>query len=475
MGSTTPHRSRRARRVGLLVVALTTAAGVVSAACSAPTKSTTAGAATASSTTTTIDPGAGPTKISGSLRSTEVAQGFDRPSALANRPMRNQLWIAERAGRLRVVQLEVDWNLETGQSVRSGFNTLPGTVLDISGDVSLEGARGVLGMAFSTDARTLFLSWVNPRGEIVVASWSVTDPVPPPTTTTTVAPTPVNPSTSSTSSTTPTTRPGPTTTTTIEREPLPAPVVEGRTRRILLTIPHGGTTNFGGQLALGRDGYLYIGVGDTDRGAETKDAQNTESLVGKILRIDPGGANLAESYTIPASNPWVKGGGAPVVFTIGVNDPLRFSFDRSTGDLWVGDAGAGATQEVVLLTAATGAGRGANLGWPIVEGSKQAPSGAPRGLVAPLLAFDSAGPECPVIGGYVYRGSAMRDLRGVYIYGERCSGTISGLLQRRGQVLDNRSMNANVGANVLTAFAQDDQGELYVLLSSGSVRRLAAG
>lgn len=471
MGSSTSHRRRRTPAVRTGVALLTVVAGIIGVACSAPDRSTSAAASATSSTSTSIDPGSGPTSITTSLRTTEVAQGFDRPTAMANRPMRNQLWIAERAGRVRVVALAADWNLEAGRSVRGGYHTYPETVLDISGDVSQTGERGVLGIAFSTDGTTVFLSWVNGRGEIVVASWSVTDAVPP--TTTTVAPTPALPSTGD-SSTTTTARTGPTTTTTIDRTPLPVPTVQGRTRRNLLSIPREGDTNYGGHLALGRDGYLYIGVGDATQGATVRNAQDPESLLGKILRIDPGGATMAAPYAIPASNPWAKGNGAPPVFTIGVHDPLRFSFDRLNGDLWVGDAGEGATQEVVLLSAASGAGRGANLGWPLVEGTNAPPAGAPAGIVAPILSFDSSGGNCPVIGGYVYRGQAISSLRGVYVYGDRCSGAVSGLLQRRGKLLDTKPLGPRVGTDVLTAFGQDDQGELYVLLTSGNLLRLVA-
>lgn len=471
MGSITPHRRRRAPAVHTGVAVFTVMVGIVAAACSAPERAADVAASATSTTTSSIDPGSGPTSITTTLRTTEVARGFDRPAALANRPMRNQMWIAERAGRVRVVALEADWSLETGRSIRGGYHTYPETVLDISGDVSQTGERGVLGIAFSTDGNTVFLSWVNGRGEIVVASWSVSDPVA--TTTTTAPPTPALPLTPDSSSTT-TTRSGPTTTTTVERTPLPAPTVQGRTRRNLLSIPREGDTNYGGHLSLGRDGFLYIGVGDATQGGNTGNAQDPESLLGKILRIDPGGGTMAEAYSIPASNPWAKGNGAPPVFTIGVHDPLRFSFDRQNGDLWVGDAGAGATQEIVLLSAATGAGRGANLGWPLVQGSDAPPSDAPDGIVAPILSFESGGGNCPVIGGYVYRGQAISSLRGVYVYGDRCSGAVSGLLQRRGKLLDSKPLGPRVGADVLIAFGQDDQGELYALLSNGNLLRLIA-
>ncbi len=464
--SPTPSDRRDLRRRGLAAV-VTLVVGIVLVACTAPASETTT-ASTAASSTTTTDPGSGPTSITANLRTVEVASGFDDPTMMVNRPMRNQLWVAERAGRIRVVTIETDWNLETGQTQRGGYRPFPGTVLDISSDVATDGEKGLLGIAFSTDARTLFLNYVNRSGEIIVASWNVNDPTPPPPTT--VAPPPVDPAAPSTTTTTRAN--ASTTSSTALRSPLLPPEVDGRSKRVMLSIPHGGTSNFGGQIALGRDGFLYVGVGDATMGAAERSAQDTESLLGKILRIDPGGATFVEAYAIPPSNPFARGGGAAPVFTIGIQNPLRFSFDRSNGDLWLGDAGAGRTQEIVLLTAASGGGSGVNLGWPLVEGTRAADGDAPSDLVPPLVAFESGADGCPVIGGYVYRGAAITELRGVYVYGDRCSGAVSGVLQRRGRVLDRKPLGPQLAADRLSSFAEDDQGELYVVLTNGSIQRL---
>ena len=470
----TPSRGvRRAAGIRTVVAVLTVVTGIAVVACTAPPKATTAAEAATSTTSTVVDAGTGPTTITKSLRTVEVAGGFNQPVAMVNRPMRNQLWLVERPGYVRVVMLETDWNLETGQTQRGGYKTYPYPVVDIAGDVSTDGERGVLGIAFSTDARTLYMSWVNRKGEIVVASWNVTDPPPPPVTT--LPPPPVDPTAPSTSAAPTTTRPNASTTsTTALRSQIPPPVVDTGSRRVLFTIPHDGNTNYGGQLALGRDGYLYIGVGDSTKGSNDRSAQNTDSLIGKILRVDAGAANYAAAYAIPPTNPYEGGGGAAPVFLLGVQNPLRFSFDRSNGDLWIGDAGAGRTQEIDWLPASQGGGRGANLGWPYVEGSKDPANDAPSKLTAPILAFEAQSDGCAVIGGYVYRGAAIPDLQGVYVYGDRCSGTVSGLLQRRGRVLDKKPLGPQVGANTLASFGQDDQGELYVLLSNGSLQRLVA-
>jgi len=203
---------------------------------------------------------------------------------------------------------------------RNGFKTYPGAVFDISSDVASDGERGLLGIAFSTDARSLFLSYVNKKGEIVVASWNVSDPVPPPVTI------PAPPAPGPTVPGAPTTTAAPTSTTTQVLPVIPAPVVDAGSKRTLLTIAREGTTNYSGQLTLGRDGFLYIGVGDSPNGGVEKAAQNPESLLGKILRIDPGGATLADPYAIPPGNPFAAGGESSADLVIGRAEPSPIQF-----------------------------------------------------------------------------------------------------------------------------------------------------
>ena len=240
-----------------------------------------------------------------------------------------------------------------------------------------------------------------------------------------------------------------------------------------MTIAHEGTTNYAGQLTLGRDGYLYIGVGDTPTGTTEKAAQNPESLLGKILRIDPGGATFTDPYAIPPDNPFAKGGGAPPVWTLGAQNPLRFSFDRANGNLWVADAGRVQFGEIDYLPAASGAGEGANLGWPVKDGKENGPTAdpSPSSAVPPIAVTPNKGADCPVIGGFVYRGS-VTEFQGVYVYGDFCSGTVKGLLQRKGVLLDDKAVGPQLGTNSIVAFAEDSQAELYVLTASGSVQRL---
>jgi glucose/arabinose dehydrogenase len=429
-------------------------------------------------TTTTLgDPGPGPMAIDSSLRLDPVmASGLNSPTVVANRPMRNQLWIGEKAGRVRVVTIETDWDLTEGRVKRGGYKLETRAVLDISDLVDTEGERGLLGLAFSTDARTLFVDYTDKKGDVVVASYVVTDaPVVPPTTTTTV-----RRSTSTIAATTTTTVDPSASTTTIDplRGELGVTTVDPSSRIVLLTIPHADKTNHnGGQLAIGPDGYLYIGVGDGGGSGDPQgNAQDSESLLGKILRIDPGQSSIIAPYNIPPTNPYIDEGGSPEVWILGVRNPWRFSFDRSNGDLWIGDPGESSLEEIDRLPSSTGPGRGANLGWNWFEGSKRFEKDGtpPDDLVAPIHTYSHSDGACSVIGGYVYRGPAIPSLQGTYIFGDYCTGEVSGLLSRRGVLLDTKALGPKVEQNSLVSFGQDDQGELYVLSSSGGLFRLVS-
>lgn len=464
----TRHRTTPALRAlaGLAALAL----GAALVACTAPAKSSTDASSAATTPTTAVDTGSGPTSITKTMRAVEVAGGFSNATNIVSRPMRNQLWVTQRPGVVSAIEIKTTWNLELGQTQRNGFKAFPTPILDISGDVSTEGQRGLLGIAFSTDARQLYLSYVNRKGELVIAAWTVTDT--PPTPITIPAPPPPAPTVpGAPAPSTTTTVPATSTSTTVPV--MPPPTIDPSSRRILMTIAHEGTTNYAGQLTLGRDGYLYIGVGDTPTGTTEKAAQNPESLLGKILRIDPGGATFTDPYAIPPDNPFAKGGGAPPVWTLGAQNPLRFSFDRANGNLWVADAGRVQFGEIDYLPVASGAGEGANLGWPVKDGKENGPTAdpSPSSAVPPIAVTPNKGADCPVIGGFVYRGS-ITEFQGVYVYGDFCSGTVKGLLQRKGVLLDDKAVGPQLGTNSIVAFAEDSQAELYVLTASGSVQRL---
>lgn len=427
-----------------------------------------------------VDLGPGPTSFNAEIKLEEVADGLEEPIAMTNRPMRNQLWIAERAGRIRVVTKDTNWDSSSGKVVRDGYTLTPEPVLDLSAITSSEGERGLLGLAFSSDGRTLYVDHTEANGDIVVASYTVTDPLDfsgAPTTTTTTRPgsRPKEPTTRS--ETAPSPRSGPRT-----PGPVPRPRIDPASRIVLLTIDHRGAKDHnGGQLTLGPDGYLYIGVGDGGRSTDAMNAADPQSLLGKILRIDPAVSDGPLPYSIPADNPFVQGDGAAPVWALGLRNPWQFSFDRRGGDLWIVDAGQRSPEE--LNRVAVGSEGGIDLGWPSRDGdqlvanddgadSAETSSSSTtdeRKLIDPILTYSHDDGSCGVIGGFVYRGTSIPTLAGVYVYGDHCTGMLRGLLSRNGVVLDDHSLGTPVDPNTLTGFGQDDQGELYVISRSGTL------
>jgi len=251
--------------------------------------------------------------------------------------------------------------------------------------------------------------------------------------------------------------------------------------QILLTIPQPYDNHKGGQLQFGPDGYLYIGMGDGGSGFDPAcRAQRTDVLLGKMLRIDVDqNVSTAPFYGIPADNPF-RGPGDPPdeIWATGLRNPWRFSFDRQTGDLWIGDVGQGRREEVDFQSSSSRGGE--NYGWKVMEGtlcssSDACPASTPRcdstAYTSPVLQFDHD-PYCSITGGYVYRGARLPQLQGVYFFGDFCTGTIWAA-SRQGTGFTVRGLAGEVPN--LTTFGQDKDGELYVASLSGSVFRLSAG
>ncbi len=436
-------------------------------------------AATSSTAVATTGALSGAATITQNLRLTEVVGGLDEPIAMAARPMRNELWVAERSGRVRVISVLTKWDVDNGRTNRYGYRTEPGNVLDISGQVASGFDLGTKGIAFSTDGRTVYLSYTIENRDLVVSAFDVIDPIPPTTTTTTTvaSSTTVDPAVSTTSTTrskTSTTLAGDTS----QDSNIPPPIVNATSGRRLLTVEHGsGAGNIGGSIMLGRDGFLYIGVGDGNaqgQGAEV--AQDANSLRGKILRIDPTSTNGEQRYAIPPDNPYSGGGGAAPVYVLGLQDPEHFSFDRATGDLWIADVDRDRYEEIDRLLANDRATNGANLGWPFLLGKEKVRSdGTAPKSTSPIFGYTNTGGTCGIVGGAVYRGPSMPKLQGVYLYGDRCSGEVRGLLVSKGVAADDRALGPKLPADALTSFATDDQGEVYVLASNGTISRLVAG
>ncbi len=252
-------------------------------------------------------------------------------------------------------------------------------------------------------------------------------------------------------------------------EPLP-PRLDPTTERVLLTVDQPYANHNGGQLAFGPDGYLYLGLGDGGAGGDPHgNGQNPATLLGKILRIDVEG----DPYAIPEDNPFADGGGAPEAFLVGLRNPWRFSFDRATGLLWIGDVGQNASEEIDRVDPVADAG--ANLGWNVMEASQcfAEPNCATRGLTLPVAEY-GRDLGCSVTGGYVYRGEAIPDLRGWYLFSDYCSGILFGVPSDAQGVIGPRIL-LETGVSVST-FGEGPDGELYVAdLDGGSIYRIVAG
>ena len=231
--------------------------------------------------------------------------------------------------------------------------------------------------------------------------------------------------------------------------------------------------HFGGTVHFGPDGYLYIATGDGETGGSpTTPSQDSMSLLGKMLRLDvDGGA----PYSIPADNPFTgRVGWRGEIFHLGLRNPFRWSFDRQTGDTWIGDVGEDNREEVDFLRVSD---QGKNLGWPYREGtacfrpSANCPS---SGLTAPVYEYDHSD-GCSVIGGYVYRGTAIEGRRGYYIFGDFCDNELRSFRRGAdGQPADFETWTLPIPADNTTGFGQDSNGELYVAMASGRVYKVVA-
>ena len=240
---------------------------------------------------------------------------------------------------------------------------------------------------------------------------------------------------------------------------------------LILEIPHREFGNHnGGQLQFGPDGYLYLATGDGGSfGDPFNSGQRLDTLLGKMLRIDvDGGA----PYAIPASNPFVSLAGArPEIWAWGLRNPWRFSFDRLTGDLWIADVGQNEWEEVNFQPAASSGGE--NYGWRRMEGTHcyNPPTACDDGtLTLPVIEYQQ-GEGCSVTGGYRYRGSLSPRLSGMYIFGDLCSGDISGAIPTSDGTWESREL---VDTDFfISTFGEDVNGEIYVAdLHSGTVARI---
>ena len=236
----------------------------------------------------------------------------------------------------------------------------------------------------------------------------------------------------------------------------------------MLTIDHHAESNHnGGQLQFGPDGDLYIGVGDGGSEDDPHNyGQNTSVLVGKLLRIAP---HPGGGYTIPpAIRSRTNPGAAAEIWAYGLRNPWRFSFDRRTGDLIIGDVGQDTEEEIDF--ARRGHGAGANYGWSVFEGDRRFKPGSAPGAVRPALVARHTDGYCAIIGGYVVRDPALPALDGRYLFGDNCKAQINSVLLSAGRARENRATGLSVGD--LSAFGQDNAGHVYAVSLAGPVYRL---
>ncbi len=348
------------------------------------------------------------------VRLTEVAR-LESPTQLQPRPGTGELWVTERAGRVRRL-------LPRGGG---RFAVDPEPVVDRTAEVATDGELGMLGLAFSADGRQLYVDFNDRDGTTNLVRYPVRDD-----------------------------------------GSVGSPTV-------LLTQPQPYTNHDGGDLQLGPDGYLYLGLGDGGSADDPDDrAGDPNDLLGTILRIDPRTPSGSMPYAIPTDNPYAEGGGRPEIYLAGVRNPWRFSFDRANGDLWIGDVGQDEVEEVDHLPAGTG--RGADLGWSGFEGTQRnIPARVRPDTVPPVFEYRHATGGCSITGGVVYRGEAIPALDGTYLFSDYCQAALRGLrLGPGGRVADERGLGVELERTV--SIDQDAAGEVYLLSVGGPIMRLEA-
>ena len=312
--------------------------------------------------------------------------------------------------------------------IRRHDTTLTRPFLDVRGQIDAGGERGLLSVAFDPNYATsgrFFVYFTNTSGDIRVVRYNVSS------------------------------------------DPDSA---DEATADTTLKVAHPGQSNHnGGQLQFGPDGMLWIGTGDGGGGGDPDgNGQDKHALLGKLLRLDVSGAS---GYTIPADNPFKGDTSArEEIWSYGLRNPWRFSFDRQTGDLYIGDVGQNAWEEVDVAPVAVQRGRGVNYGWNIMEGKHCYPSDPctnPGQL--PWVDYQHAGGACSISGGYVYRGSAIPALVGHYLFADYCNGNVSSLAYPGTTVVD-RSAELRPGDGV-SSFGQDARGRVYAVSLEGPVYR----
>jgi glucose/arabinose dehydrogenase len=372
------------------------------------------------------DGGGAAAPTSSTIQLAKVADVQEPVLAIGARDGTGRLFIVSKGGQIRILK---------------GGTLLAKPFLDISGSVSKGGEQGLLGLAFHPSFKTnrkFYVNYTNRAGDTVVREYRA-------------------------SATSPN-------------------VVASGSGRTIIKIAQPYENHNGGMLAFGRDGYLYIGMGDGGSGGDPGNrAQSVNSLLGKMLRINVNGTTATHNYRTPSSNPYVGRTGRNEIWQRGLRNPWRFSFDRANGNLWIGDVGQNTYEEVDrAVRTSTGPGRGVNWGWRVLEGNHcfLPASGCNRtGKKLPLVEYSHASNgRCSVTGGYVYRGSAIPALRGWYVYGDYCSGEVWAVASGATRPAKPVALLGAGSGRLISSFGEDNAGELYLCdMAAGAVYRIVAG
>jgi glucose/arabinose dehydrogenase len=351
---------------------------------------------------------------SNSYKWTPVVSGLESPNDIQFvDDGTGRMFVLEQVGRIRIVQ--------NGQLSPTPF-------LDITDRVGSGGnEQGLLGLAFHPDFETtpyFYVNYTDKKGNTVIARFQAD-----------------------------------------------GDTADPASEKDLLKVDQPFPNHNGGVLVFGpNDGFLYAGLGDGgSQGDPNGNAQNTNVLLGKILRLD---VDHGDPYAIPPDNPFAQGGGRPEIWAYGLRNPWRISFDRLSGDLYIADVGQDLWEEVDVAFGNPG---GVNYGWNYREGLHPYAGSPPADLklVDPVAEYSHSVGGCSIIGGYVYRGS-LPDWQGIYLYGDFCSGIIWGLLHSpdpsTGQPWQTKVLFQTKAS--ITTFGQDLSGEIYFADRGGTIYRL---
>jgi glucose/arabinose dehydrogenase len=357
----------------------------------------------------------GPAPLPSDLSVEIVASGLSSPVFLTAPRDDSRLFVVEQTGRIRVIK--------NGQLLATPY-------LNIASKIVSGGERGLLGLAFHPSFATngfFYVNYTNPSNNTIIERYQAT-----PT----------------------------------------SDVADANSASLVLQVTQPSFTNHkGGNLVFGPDGMLWIGTGDGGSGGDPQNnGQTLTTALGKMLRIDVNAAGAP--YGVPTNNPFAgHATNRPEIWGWGLRNPWRYSFDRETGDLYVADVGQGTWEEVNVVSSTQAS---VNYGWRTMEGNHcfNPSTGCNQaGLTIPVHEYNHTDGNCSVTGGYVYRGTAIPNIRGHYFYSDYCTGFLKSFRFANGSAVDHVTWDVGALGNV-TSFGEGADGELYIL-GSGTVYRLS--